>query len=88
MQYTVIIKKEHCLNTTYSDYKDCGLARAIRDQFPEFKLKSIGGSYVRDTDHNEWKFDMTCWANSQFESLLKGEIESVSVTLQIVIIVS
>lgn len=83
--YTVTIRKEHCINTQYRDCRGCALYRAIQEQLPGFPLKSVGGNYVRDMDHNRWCFAASPdgWTASKMENIKKGIVKECVVTFSL-----
>src|SRR5688572_9406903 len=54
--YTVVITKKHCEGRFYKDTENCPLCSAIREQLPNFPLRSVGGSHVTDKDYRIWSF--------------------------------
>lgn len=81
--YEVVIEKRHCEGRAYFDNKNCPLCAAIKEQIPDFKLKSVGGDYVRDTDNNLYFFDARYkigWEKFIMSAILSGEVQSHKVT--------
>lgn len=94
MALKVTITKKHTSGYLYQycDNHDCPLFRAIKDQYPDYPLESVGGNYIRLVDGTQVDFaphmdsseNMTrknAWCLSTAQTLAKGEIESFTVTL-------
>lgn len=85
--FTVVIEKRHCEGRNYGSNDDCPMCAAIREQLPDFKLKSVGGDYARDVTgrHYYFKTAMTLhlpgdkWNSTEVDKLRKGEIDKVTV---------
>lgn len=74
---TVLIEKRHVENTDYKDCTDCGLARAIKEQYPDFKLMSVAGTYIRAANRDCYRFNAdykTGWTLARFEDIKNGVI--------------
>jgi hypothetical protein len=69
----VIIEQRHTIGTTYRDCEDCALARAIREQHPEFPLRGVGGETIHDKNYNNYPIEFG-WHGGSFIRLQKGEI--------------
>jgi len=80
--YTVVVRKEHCEGREYTSIDDCPLCAAIRNQIPEFPLKSVSGSFVRDKVNNLYFFATSedGWNVSVILDLLNGVIDNRIVT--------
>lgn len=84
--YTVIIEKRHCeMSRGYNSNTNCPLCVAIREQFPNFKLKSVGGSYLFDLNGDVYHFNASLekysdrfdrWNWTTVNMLKSGEINS------------
>ncbi len=77
----VIITKKHCKSAYYGSITDCPLARAIKEQHPEFPLCSVAGTYVRDKDKNIFDFDRNKWNNEAMTALIRGDIDKIELIL-------
>lgn len=78
MQYTVIIRKEHCQGNKYGSNDDCGLCRAIKEQLPSLPLRNVGGTTVWT---NEGLFKITSdWGFHRFLEIQTGELDNYPVT--------
>lgn len=83
MEYTVTIRKEHCIGTVFSDCHYCPLARSIREQLPFLKLYAVGAYTVHIKGSGSWWFNAEFpngWNRSTMQKLSSGKIESHSVT--------
>jgi len=79
MEYRVKIEKRHCIDSSYDSIHSCPLCNAIKEQYPEFELQSVGGSYVRDKSLERYYFDsdpIIGWCCSRLCEIRDGEIGS------------
>lgn len=82
-QYTVTITKKHCENAQYFSCTDCPVFRAVKEQLPDFPLKSVGGWYIRDTSGVERRFEKeneNVWSLIHMKQLMSDEIDKVVLT--------
>jgi len=74
----VIIEQRHTLNTEYINCKDCGLARAIREQHPNVDLHTVADDYIRSGKfREEYCFDTREWNSIKFDLLKEGKLKQV-----------
>ena len=75
----VVIKRKHTLNSDYFSTCDCPLARAIKEQHPEFPNFSVGGDYIR-VYGKEFEFQSyykVVWNSLHFRDLKNNKINEV-----------
>ncbi len=77
----VTITKQHCENADYTNDTDCPLARAIKEQHPEFPLAVVGSSYVWGKDESIYKFGYINWNPLHMEQILNGTLNEVKLNL-------
>lgn len=88
MEYTVVVEKRHCEGRKYQSNTDCPLCAAIREQIPNFKLKSVGGIGLHDSDGGRWLLVVSnygsadAWVSTKVQDLMNGKIKSVRVTFK------
>ncbi len=79
----VIITKKHCENTCYISTTDCPLFRAIKEQYPEFPLVSVGGLSITDKNKNKHYFNSNKWNYDRMLALMQGEIKIIILTIRV-----
>lgn len=86
-QYTVVVKKEHCIGTNYMDNLGCPLYLAIKEQLPDFPLKSVGGTHITDLEGRQWNFSKPYyfennngWGYQKYRYIMDGKINEFPVT--------
>lgn len=77
---TVTITKKHCKDANFMDVYNCPLARAIREQLPEYPLDNVGGKYVRRKDNILDVFSVEDWNWTILDQIKEGKRESATVT--------
>lgn len=60
---TVVITKKHTKGADYMDNYDCPLARAIKEQYPEFPLYHVLGHSLDDVTGRKYYFNLPHWQN-------------------------
>jgi hypothetical protein len=79
----VVITRKHCEDADYRSNTDCPLARAIKEQLPDFPLSGVGGITIDDKSGKRYLFDSsneTGWNDTTMYRILSGKIESHTVT--------
>lgn len=56
-RYSVRIEKRHCEGRKYMSIFDCPLCAAIKEQLPDFKLRSVGGNWVTHENYDRYFFN-------------------------------
>lgn len=88
MEYTVIVRKEHCIDRKYSCITNCPLCAAIREQLPEFPLDTVAGSHLTDKSGNTYLIptmlngatEDESWDSVTINKLRDGKISEFKVT--------
>ena len=68
----VEILPRHC-TANYMNTFGCPLYKAIKEQYPEFPLGSVAGTYIRTRDGEQHSFDWTIWNSAVHSSICRGE---------------
>lgn len=80
----VIITKQHCeggsILSRYMNRLDCPLFRAIKEQHPEFPLRSVGGLSIMNKSDQRYKI-ISNWDCNKVRKLRDGELESFEVII-------
>jgi len=73
----VIIEQRHTIGTVYMSCNDCALARAIREQHPNFELCMVGGTSISDRKYKDFPFQEASggWNSSTFSKINNGELD-------------
>jgi hypothetical protein len=85
--FTVTITKKHCERASYKSHTNCPLAKAIKEQLPQFDLKLVGGMIVDDNAGGEWEIkgddpmEIIGWGPRTMEAIISGKKESCNITL-------
>lgn len=76
----VVITKQHCKNTVFSNIFDCPLFRAIKEQHPDFNLYLVGVRTIRELREPEiieYPFNLGDWNPFIYNDLRKRKIKKV-----------
>lgn len=68
----VEITKKHMYRADYMDNYDCPLARAIKEQHPEFGPVFVAGDHIIDTNGDRFPFDVKQWGAKTFDKMSEG----------------
>lgn len=77
----LVIRPDHCYASElgWCDRLHCPVAEAIREQYPDFRLRSVGGSFIRDMDRVDYYFDFMEWNSGIMQKLITGKIAQVTI---------
>jgi len=78
----VVIEQKHTVNARYIDNRDCPLFRAIKEQHPEFPLKSVAGTWIRDTENNLYAFNNANWNSEVMKDLREGIVNPIEIEIE------
>lgn len=73
----VKITKEHTEGTIYTSFRDCPLARAIKEQHPEFPLDCVLGLGIYTKEGHLHQFNYDHWNYFTLQDLKEGRLTDV-----------
>jgi hypothetical protein len=85
--FRVVVRQGHCdyndiygICSNFMDSGDCPLFRAIKEQYPDFPLDGVGGTFLLTSDEHDWRI-RSDWGYKVAYAVASGELESFTVTI-------